>query len=203
MKIICIGRNYSEHAKEMNAPVSEKPVFFMKPDTAILRNGYDFYFPDFTSNLHYECELVYRIDKVGKNISEKFAHKYYSAVTLGIDFTARDLQEQCKEKGLPWEIAKAWEHSAPISTDFIDITTLNATEISFELTKNGEVVQKGKSSEMIFNINQIIAYISTFMTLKKGDLIYTGTPAGVGSVAIGDVLEGFLDGKKMFAFHVK
>jgi 2-keto-4-pentenoate hydratase/2-oxohepta-3-ene-1,7-dioic acid hydratase in catechol pathway len=203
MKIICIGRNYSEHAKEMNAPVSEKPVFFMKPDTAILRNGYDFYFPDFTSNLHYECELVYRIDKVGKNIAEKFAHKYYTAVTLGIDFTARDLQEQCKEKGLPWEIAKAWEHSAPISTDFIDVSSLNTADISFELTKNGQVVQQGKSSEMIFNINQIIAYISTFMTLKKGDLIYTGTPAGVGPVAIGDVLEGFLEGKKMFTFHVK
>lgn len=203
MKIICIGRNYSEHAKEMNAPVSEKPVFFMKPDTAILRNGYDFYMPDFTKDLHYECELVYRIDKVGKNIAEKFAHKYYATVTLGIDFTARDLQQNCKEKGLPWEIAKAWEHSAPISTEFIDLNSLNQSSISFELKKNGVRVQEGNSSDMLFDINQIIAYISSFMTLKKGDLIFTGTPAGVGSVAIGDVLEGFIDGKKMFSFNVK
>jgi acylpyruvate hydrolase len=203
MKIICIGRNYAEHAKEMKAQVSETPVFFMKPDTAILRNGYDFYMPDFTNDLHYECELVYRIDKVGKNIAEKFAHKYYAAVTIGIDFTARDLQQNCKEKGLPWEIAKAWEHSAPISTEFIELSTIDATNISFELKKNGSVVQQGNSTEMIFNIDQIIAYISTFMTLKKGDLIFTGTPAGVGPVVIGDVLEGFLEGKKMFTFHVK
>jgi 2-keto-4-pentenoate hydratase/2-oxohepta-3-ene-1,7-dioic acid hydratase in catechol pathway len=159
--------------------------------------------PDFTNDLHYECELVYRIDKVGKNIAEKFAHKYYAAVTIGIDFTARDLQQNCKEKGLPWEIAKAWEHSAPISTEFIELSTIDATNISFELKKNGSVVQQGHSTEMIFNIDQIIAYISTFMTLKKGDLIFTGTPAGVGPVVIGDVLEGFLEGKKMFTFHVK
>jgi 2-keto-4-pentenoate hydratase/2-oxohepta-3-ene-1,7-dioic acid hydratase in catechol pathway len=203
MKIICIGRNYAEHAKEMKAQVSETPVFFMKPDTAILRNGYDFYKPDFTNDLHYECELVYRIDKVGKNIAEKFAHKYYAAVTIGIDFTARDLQQNCKEKGLPWEIAKAWEHSAPISTEFIELSKIDASNISFELKKNGTVVQQGNSTEMIFNIDQIIAYISTFMTLKKGDLIFTGTPAGVGPVVIGDVLEGFLEGKKMFSFQVK
>lgn len=203
MKIICIGRNYSEHAKEMNATVSKTPIFFMKPDTAVLRNGYDFYMPDFTNDLHYECELVYRIDKVGKNIAEKFASNYYGTVTLGIDFTARDLQQTCKEKGLPWEIAKSWEHSAPISTEFIDLSSLNQTTISFELKKNGTIVQKGNSSDMLFNIDQIIAYISRFMTLKKGDLIFTGTPAGVGPVVIGDVLEGYLEGKKMFTFKVK
>jgi len=203
MKIICIGRNYADHAKEMNAEVPTVPVFFMKPDIAILKNGQDFYYPDFTSDLHYECELVYRINKAGKNIQSKFAHKYYSEMTLGIDFTARDLQQECKAKGLPWEIAKSFENSAPISDVFQQTDRINPKEISFELRKNGELVQQGHSKDMIFSIDEIIAYISRFMTLKTGDLIYTGTPQGVGPVVIGDVLEGSLNGQSMFSFEVK
>ena len=203
MKIICIGRNYADHAKEMNAEVPTVPVFFMKPDIAILKNGQDFYYPDFTSDLHYECELVYRINKAGKNIQSKFAHKYYSEMTLGIDFTARDLQQECKAKGLPWEIAKSFENSAPISDVFQQTDRINPKEISFELLKNGELVQQGHSKDMIFSIDEIIAYISRFMTLKTGDLIYTGTPQGVGPVVIGDVLEGSLNGQSMFSFEVK
>lgn len=203
MKIICIGRNYADHAKEMNAEVPTVPVFFMKPDTAILKNGQDFYYPDFTSDLHYECELVYRINKAGKNIQAKFADKYYSEMTLGIDFTARDLQQECKKKGLPWEIAKSFESSAPISDVFQQTESINPKEISFELRKNGEVVQQGQSKDMIFSIDEIISYISRFMTLKTGDLIYTGTPQGVGPVSIGDVLEGSLNGQAMFRFEVK
>lgn len=203
MKIICIGRNYADHAKEMNTEVPIEPVFFMKPDTAILKDGQDFYFPDFTTDLHYECELVIRIDKVGKNIAEKFAPKYYSSVTLGIDFTARDLQVKCKEKGLPWEIAKAFDHSAPISNKFISVDQLNLTDLQFELTQNGKSVQKGHTADMIFSVDKIIAYVSKFMTLKTGDLIYTGTPAGVGPIKIGDELAGYIGSEKMFSFSVK
>jgi acylpyruvate hydrolase len=203
MKIICIGRNYADHAKEMNAEVPKAPVFFMKPDTAILKNGSDFYYPDFTNDLHYECELVYRINKAGKNIQAKFAHKYYSEMTLGIDFTARDLQQECKKNGLPWEIAKSFESSAPISDMYLTTDGINPKEISFELRKNGELVQQGHSLDMLFTIDEIIAYISRFMTLKTGDLIYTGTPQGVGPVVIGDVLEGSLNGQEMFRFEVK
>jgi acylpyruvate hydrolase len=201
MKIICIGRNYAEHAKEMNSDVPTEPVFFMKPDTSILKNGSDFYYPDFTKDLHHECELVIKIDKNGKNIAEKFADKYYSSMSLGIDFTARDLQAECKSKGLPWEKAKSFEHSAPISTEWLP--TDNLSEAKFSLAKNGELVQSGSVSDMIFNINQIISYVSRYMTLKTGDLIYTGTPSGVGPVQIGDKLEGFLNGQKMFEFDIK
>jgi acylpyruvate hydrolase len=203
MKIICIGRNYVEHAKEMRAEIPEVPIFFMKPDTSILKDGEDFYYPDFTSDLHFECELVLRIDKVGKNISEKFANKYYSTLTLGIDFTARDLQQLCKKNGLPWEIAKSFEHSAPISTNYLSINDLELDNLSFQLVKNGQIVQSSSSSEMIFNFNQLVSYVSKFMTLKSGDLIFTGTPSGVGPVSIGDVLEGFIQDKKMFHFTIK
>lgn len=203
MKIICIGRNYEDHAKEMKSEVPTSPIFFMKPDTAILKNGNHFYFPDFTKDLHYECELVVVISKVGKNILEKFAHKYYSKITLGIDFTARDLQTKCKEKGLPWEIAKSFEHSAPLSTKTINVSNVDLKNLSFELKKNGETVQIGKTEDMIFSIDQLIAYVSKFMTLKIGDLIFTGTPAGVGPANIGDTLEGFLADQKMFEFMVK
>lgn len=203
MKIICIGRNYADHAKEMKAEVPAVPIFFLKPDTALLKDGNHFYYPEFTKDLHYECELVVKIDKVGKNISEKFAPKYYSKISLGIDFTARDLQQICKEKGLPWEIAKAFEHSAPLSNKFIDLSKLDFKNLSFELIKNGESVQVGHTSDMLFSIDQIIAYISKFMTLKIGDLIFTGTPAGVGPVQIGDKLEGYLDKTKMFEFNVR
>lgn len=203
MKIICIGRNYADHAKEMNSPLPETPMFFMKPDTALLSNNTPFYHPDFSSDIHYECELVVRIAKQGKSIDPKFADRYYKQVGLGIDFTARDLQQQCKEKGHPWEIAKGFDGSAVLSREFIDVSTLDMNEINFSLEQNGKVVQEGKSSEMIFSINEIIAYLSRFITLKTGDLIYTGTPAGVGSIAIGDRLVGKLEGTEMFNFEIK
>lgn len=202
MKIICIGRNYADHAKEMNSPVPSSPMFFMKPDTALLKDGNDFYHPDFSDDIHYECELVVKINKVGKNIQEKFAHKYYDQVSLGLDFTARDLQSKCKEKGHPWEIAKAFDNSAAISTQFISIKEL-PEQISFDLKKNGDTVQQGITADLIFSIDQLIAHVSKFITLKVGDLIYTGTPAGVGSIKIGDKLIGSLEGKKMFEFEVK
>jgi len=202
MKIICIGRNYAEHAKEMNSAVPTEPIFFMKPDVALLKEG-DFYYPNFTNDLHFECEIVVKIDKVGKNIEEKFASKYYSEITLGIDFTARDLQSQCKEKGLPWEKAKAFDNSAPISSKWIKITDLDFENTEFIFSQNGEVRQIGKTSDMLFSIDQLIAYVSQFVTLKTGDLIYTGTPSGVGPVAIGDVLTATLNGEKMFEFKVK
>lgn len=203
MKIICIGRNYAEHAKEMKSELPTEPIFFLKPDTALLKNGNPFFYPEFTKDLHYECELVVQIQKVGKNIAEKFAPKYYSKVTLGIDFTARDLQQNCKEKGLPWEIAKAFEHSAPISNKFIEISSLDFENLTFELYKNGEKVQTGHTSDMIFSIDKLIVYVSKFMTLKTGDLLFTGTPAGVGPVKIGDKLEGFLNAEKMFEFTIR
>lgn len=201
MKIICIGRNYVEHAKEMNAPLPTAPIFFMKPETALLRTR-DFFYPKFTSNLHYECEIVLKIDKVGKNIDEKFAHTYYSSCTLGIDFTARDIQQNCKEKGLPWEIAKSFDQSAPLSKTWIPLTGAKQ-EIKFELEKNGKTVQKGSNFNMIFSFDQIIAYISKFITLKKGDLIFTGTPAGVGAVEIGDNLKCLLMGKDVLNFNIR
>jgi acylpyruvate hydrolase len=203
MKIICIGRNYAEHAKEMKAELPTEPVFFLKPDTSILREGNPFFYPSFTKDLHYECELVIRIIKVGKNITPRFAPNYYSEVSLGIDFTARDLQQNCKEKGLPWEIAKAFESSAPISKTFIPLEELDWKNLSFTLLKNGQQVQLGRVKDMIFSIDEIITYVSKFMTLKTGDLIYTGTPSGVGPVRIGDKLEGFIEDRKMFEFAIK
>lgn len=201
MKIICIGRNYAEHAKELNNPLPTEPVFFMKPDTALLTEG-AFYIPDFTKNVHYECELVLRIKKVGKHIPEKFALDYVDEIGLGIDFTARDVQDACKEKGLPWEKAKAFDHSAPIGKRFIPLnkTTEN---ITFSLEKNGQIVQSGQTKDMIFNFAQVISYVSQYVTLRTGDYIYTGTPSGVGPVAIGDKLTGYLEGEKMFEFEVK
>lgn len=203
MKIICIGRNYADHAKEMNSPVPEKPMFFMKPDVAILRPGTPFYYPSFSNDIHFECEVVVKITRVGKNIAEKFAHKYYESIGLGIDFTARDLQKQCKEKGHPWEIAKAFEGSAPLSKEFISKEELNLENIEFRLEQNGNVVQHGFTKDMIFSINQLISYVSQFMTLKKGDLIYTGTPAGVGPIQIGDELKGYIGEREMFSVRVK
>lgn len=203
MKIICIGRNYAEHAKEMKSDLPEKPMFFMKPDTALLPKRTPFYYPNFTKDLHFECEIVVRINKLGKNISKKFAHSYYNEIGLGIDFTARDLQAECKKKGHPWEIAKSFENSAPISEKFIDKSTLDLSNLTFSLLKNGEVVQKGNTKDMIFTIDEIIAYISQFMTLKIGDLIFTGTPVGVGPVQIGDLLEGYIEGTKMLGVRIK
>ena len=203
MKIICIGRNYSEHAKEMNSPVPEEPVIFMKPDSALLRNNSSFFYPDFTKELHHEVEVVIKISKVGKHVEEKFAHRYYKEIGLGIDFTARDLQMDSKKKGLPWEKAKSFDHSAPIGlfTPVAELKDKNAIE--FHLDINGKTVQTGNTRDLIFSCDQLIAYVSKFFTLKIGDFIYTGTPAGVGPVKIGDRLEGFMEGKKMFDFSVK
>ena len=203
MKIICIGRNYVNHAKELgNSPPSE-PIFFLKPDTAISSKGHPFFIPDFTSNVHYEVELVIKINRLGKHIEEDFAHKYYQEIGLGIDFTARDIQEEVKAKGLPWEKAKGFDGSAVISRSFIPKEELDLNKIDFTLEKNGDTVQVGNSKDMLFNFDKIIAYISQFYTLKIGDLIYTGTPAGVGQVNNGDVLKGFIGTQKMFEVKVR
>jgi acylpyruvate hydrolase len=190
MKIICIGRNYINHAKEMKAEVPTEPVFFMKPDTALLKEE-DFYYPTFTTDLHHEIELVIKISKVGKHIEEQFAHKYYEEIGLGIDFTARDLQAQCKQNSLPWEKAKAFDNSAPVGK-FVNKTELNLNDIPFKLLVNGVIKQMGNVNDIIFSFDKIIAYVSQFVTLKVGDLIFTGTPEGVGAVAIGDILEGYI-----------
>jgi len=203
MKIICIGRNYIDHAKELKNPVPKKPVFFMKPETALLTKNRPFYYPPFSNEIHYEAELVYKITRNGKHIRKEFADSYYEEVGLGIDFTARDLQRECKEKGLPWEISKAFTDSAPIS-DLFPVTELKDKDnIQFRLEKNGEIVQEGVSSDMIFNMKEIISYVSQFIMLRMGDLVFTGTPAGVGPVKIGDRLIGFIEDKKMFNFEVK
>jgi 2-keto-4-pentenoate hydratase/2-oxohepta-3-ene-1,7-dioic acid hydratase in catechol pathway len=203
MKIICIGRNYIDHAKEMNSPVPEEPVFFFKPDTCIVRNNQPFHYPDFSNNIHYELEVVIKINRLGRNISEKFAHRYYSEIALGIDFTARDIQQQCKDKGLPWEKAKAFDGSSPISKFVSKDTFDDMNSITFWLEKNDTEVQRGSTSEMIFSCDKIISYVSKYTTLKIGDLIYTGTPAGVGPVAIGDRLKGYLNGNLMLDFFIR
>ena len=201
MKIICIGKNYVNHAKEMGSDVPKKPLFFLKPDSAILPKKHPFFYPDFSQNIHYELELVIRIKKLGKHIEKKFAPSYYSEVGLGIDFTARDLQESCKKNRHPWEIAKAFDHSAVVSQQFFSIKELG--ELSFELKKNGESVQKGFAKDMVFNFDEIINHVSKYMTLKIGDLIFTGTPEGVGPIKIGDHLEGFLNDKKIININIK
>tara|TARA_B110000438_G_scaffold242863_1_gene242611 strand:+ start:24 stop:635 length:612 start_codon:yes stop_codon:yes gene_type:complete len=203
MKIICIGRNYVDHAKELNNPIPKEPLFFLKPNSAILPKRNPFFIPNFSKNIHYEVELIIKICKLGKNIKESFAHTYYNEIGLGIDFTARDLQNQCKEKGHPWEIAKAFDQSAVVSNKFINKKNLNVNDINFSLKKNGELVQKGNSSAMLFNFDQIIAHVSQYMTLKIGDLIYTGTPAGVGPVIMGDELIGYLESKEAFKTKIK
>lgn len=201
MKIICIGRNYADHAKELNNAVPDKPVWFMKPDTALLKDNEPFYLPDFTRDLHYECEVVLRVCKAGRHIGEAFADAYYDRLTLGIDFTARDLQDEKKKKGLPWEEAKAFDGSAVIGS------WLPASEtpfpFTFSLEKNGQVVQHGDTNDMLFSPAKVIAYVSQFVTLKVGDLIYTGTPAGVGPVVIGDRLAGKLGAHTLFDFEIK
>ena len=203
MKIICVGWNYSDHNAEMKHETVSEPVIFMKPDSALLRENKPFFIPDFSKQVEYEAELVVRINRLGKNISEKFASRYYEEVALGVDFTARDLQQRQRALGAPWEIAKAFDNSAVIS-DFIPLSTLaNAEGISFSLSKNGVEVQRGNTRDMLFSVNQIIAYVSRFFTLKIGDLIYTGTPAGVGPVVMGDHLEGFIEDNKMLNFFVK
>ena len=204
MKIICIGRNYVAHAKELNNEVPDEPVFFMKPDSALLRNNDPFYLPGWTNDVHHEIELVIKIKRLGKNIGKRFAHRYYDEIGLGIDFTARDVQQKLKEKGLPWEKAKAFDQSAVLGSTFIDKNEFSDLKnISFRLLKNGNLVQDGNSSLMIFDFDEIISQISRYITLKIGDLIYTGTPAGVGAVGVGDRLEGFLEERKLFDFEIK
>jgi len=203
MKIICIGRNYSEHAKELGNETPKEPVFFLKPDTAISPKGHPFFIPDFSNNVQHEVELVVRINRLGKHIEERFAHKYYKQIGLGIDFTARDIQQEVKEKGLPWEKAKGFDGSAVISRKYVDKKDLKLDDLNFSLKKNETVVQSGNTQQMLFNIDQIISYISQFYTLKIGDLIFTGTPAGVGQVNQGDVLEGFIEEQKMFEIKIR
>ena len=203
MKIICIGRNYADHISELNNERPDEPVIFMKPDTAILPKKTPFTIPEFSKDVHHEVEVLVKICKVGKYISPKFAHKYYDEIGLGIDFTARDLQTKLKEKGLPWEKAKAFDHSAIIG-DFLPKNNYSSLEnINFELRKNSEIVQKGSTSMMLWNIDEIVSYVSQFFTLKKGDIIFTGTPKGVAAVNVNGDLEGFLEGKQMFKIQVK
>ncbi|HNX43258.1 MAG TPA: fumarylacetoacetate hydrolase family protein [Bacteroidales bacterium] len=203
MKIICIGRNYPAHVEEMENDIPAEPLFFMKPDTALLIRNRPFYYPEFTSELHYECELVLRICKLGRHIAEKFAGTYYDAVGIGIDFTARDLQREAMEKGLPWERAKSFDFSAPVSR-FVPVSEFrDANSVNFSLQLNGKVVQEGNSKDMIFSFGRIISHVSKFVTLRTGDYIFTGTPAGVGPVQIGDRLEGFLEGDRMLAVEIK
>lgn len=203
MKIICIGRNYIEHARELYNKVPAEPVFFLKPESALLVNNEPFYMPDFSREIHHEVEVVVKINRTGKRIDERFAVQFYSEIGLGIDLTARDIQKKCKEGGLPWEIAKAFDQSAPLG-EFIDVEKLpDRSSIHFELYKNGALVQSGNTKDMIFSIDAIIAYVSKFITLEAGDLIYTGTPAGVGPVKTGDRLTGKLEGKQMFEFDIR
>lgn len=203
MKIICIGRNYAMHAKELNNPVPKEPVMFMKPDSALLQSQKPFFIPDFTKDVHHELEIVVKINRLGKHIKKKFAHKYYNSITVGIDFTARDVQKDLKSRGLPWEIAKAFDGSAPIGKfipvdQFEDLQNLN-----FKLEKNGTPVQIGNTKDMLFDIDTLIEHISKYFTLKIGDLIYTGTPAGVGSVQIGDQLVASIEGQELLKTSVK
>jgi len=207
MKIICIGRNYADHAAELGniAAGSDEPVFFMKPDTALLRNNDPFYIPRFTNEVHYECELVVRIDRVGRAIEERFAHRYYDEVGLGIDFTARDLQRRAAELGLPWEVAKAFDHSAALSPEFIPLSELggDVQRLHFELAVDGEVRQRGDTSQMLSTVDRIIACVSKYITLKMGDLIYTGTPAGVAAVRPGQTLTASLEGRRLLDFDIR
>ena len=203
MKFICIGRNYTEHAKELNNAVPTEPVIFFKPDTALLVGRQPFFYPEFSKDIHFECEILVRVNRLGKNIQKKFASRYYDEIGLGIDFTARDLQNDLKAKGLPWEKAKGFDGSAVVG-NFVSINSLkNKSNIEFQLLKNGEIVQHGFSNDMIFDIDSIIEYVSKFVTLKIGDIIFTGTPAGVGPINVGDSLEGLLEGEHNFSLSIK
>lgn len=203
MKIICIGRNYVDHIKELQNEKPSEPVIFLKPDSAILRKNRPFFIPSFSEDLHHEVELVLKIDRLGKNIERRYASRYYSSVGLGIDFTARDLQAKLKDKGLPWEKAKAFDFSAAISDEFIPVDELKKDDIPFRLDINGNTRQQGSSAQMIFPFDELIEHISKYFTLKTGDLIYTGTPAGVSAVAINDRLEGYIGEKKLLDFLIK
>lgn len=201
MKIICIGRNYVNHISELGNEKPEEPVIFLKPDTALLKEG-DFYLPEFSNDVHHEVEVVVKMSKVGKYIDPKFAHKYYNEISVGIDFTARDIQQKLKEKGLPWEKAKAFDNSAVVG-NFIAVADLDVDNLELELLKNGALQQKGNTNQMLWKINELVAYVSQYFTLKTGDLIFTGTPSGVSKVQAGDVLEGFLQGQSLFKTNIK
>jgi 2-keto-4-pentenoate hydratase/2-oxohepta-3-ene-1,7-dioic acid hydratase in catechol pathway len=203
MKIICIGRNYAEHAKELGNDIPDEPVIFMKPKSALLQSHTPFYYPEFSNELNYECELVLRVCKNGKYIQERHAANYYNGITVGIDFTARDIQDELKKKGLPWEKAKAFDNSAAVGK-FIDVTpALNRKNINFTFYKNKELVQTGNSGNMIFSIDSLISHISNYFSLNIGDIIFTGTPAGVGECVVGDVLEAFLEKENLLSVEVK
>jgi len=203
MKIFCIGRNYIDHAKELNNPVPSQPLVFMKPPSALLVKNKPLYYPEFTKDLHYELEVVLKVCKNGKHVQPAFAKKYYKEIALGIDFTARDIQKQCKEKGHPWEIAKAFDNSAALS-QFVSIEKFSKEEgIKFQMKKNGEVVQDGNTKDLIFDFDFLICHLSKYFKLQMGDYIYTGTPAGVGPVQIGDQLEGFLEGEKLLECEIR
>ncbi|RXF68111.1 fumarylacetoacetate hydrolase family protein [Arcticibacter tournemirensis] len=203
MKIIAVGRNYAEHAKELNNPVPVTPVIFMKPDTAILKDNSPFYHPDFSEDVHYEVEVVLKISKEGKHISEKFAGNYFDEIGLGVDFTARDIQQKHKEKGLPWELAKAFDNSAPVSRFISKSQFADLYNINFSLALNENFVQKGNTKDLLFSFERLLAFISQYITLKKGDLIFTGTPEGVGKVSIGDRLTGYIENEKLLDFEIK
>lgn len=203
MKIFCVGRNYVDHAKEMNSEVPDEPVIFMKPKSALLQPHTPFYYPEFTNELHYECELVLRISKNGKYIQEKFANKYYDSITAGIDFTARDIQQDLKQKGLPWEKAKSWDNSAVVGKWQPIANYKDSKGLGFSMQKNKELVQEGNSNNMVFGFDYLISYISNYFSINIGDLIFTGTPAGVGEVVVGDELEGFIEDQSMFQMEVK
>jgi len=203
MKIICIGRNYVDHAKELNNPVPKIPVFFMKPDSALVIRNRPFFYPEFSKDVHHELEVVLKISRLGRSIQEKFASRYYSEIALGVDFTARDLQREMKEKGLPWEIAKGFDYSAPVSAFFPVSELGDIHKLDFSLKLNGKLVQQGNTKDLIFSFEKIISYVSQFITLKTGDLIFTGTPAGVGPVQINDHLEAFIGDKQVMDFYVK
>ncbi|CAN1571590.1 MhpD 2-keto-4-pentenoate hydratase/2-oxohepta-3-ene-1,7-dioic acid hydratase (catechol pathway) [Flavobacteriaceae bacterium] len=203
MKIICIGRNYANHIEELKNERPAEPVVFMKPDSAVLLKQHPFVIPEFSEDIHHEIELIVKISKVGKYIEPKFAHKYYDEISVGIDFTARDLQAKLKEKGLPWEKAKAFDGSAVIGEFLPKSQFVSLENITFELTNNNSTVQKGNSEMMLWNIDELVSYVSQFFTLKIGDIIFTGTPEGVAAVKPDDVLEGFLEGQKLFRIQVK
>ncbi|WP_423147291.1 fumarylacetoacetate hydrolase family protein [Rubrolithibacter danxiaensis] len=203
MKIIAIGRNYKAHALELNNPVPDVPVIFMKPDTAVLKDNRPFYHPDFSEDIHHEIELVLKVSKEGKHISEKFAANYFEEIALGVDFTARDLQQKHKEKGLPWELAKAFDNSAPVSRFISKDQFESIYNINFRLDINNNTVQKGNTQNLLFSFEKIISFVSQYITIKKGDLIFTGTPEGVGKIKIGDRLEGYLEEEKLLDFYIK
>lgn len=203
MKIICIGRNYAEHANEMNAPIPTEPILFMKPETALLQKNLPFYYPEFSKDIHFETEIVLKISKMGRHIEPMFANRYYDEIGIGIDFTARDIQAKCKAKGLPWEISKSFDHSAPIGKFIPKIKFPFMDDIKFHLEINKNRVQEGNTKNMLFSFDAIISYASKYFTLKKGDLIFTGTPANVGSVKIGDRLEAYIGQEKLLDFEIK